>query len=82
VKLYIAFLFQMILWSIFYLAEWYSHKDGVQYKYIMFLVIFYLAFILTKKIVESKKLTLFITSFSLSCFFVMKVLVENIVKFI
>ncbi len=79
-KFYVAFLIQMILWSIFYVAEWISVKDHVEYKWIMFVLFFYLAFVAAKKIVQSRKLTLFVTSFSLSCFFAFKLLFENIME--
>ena len=54
------------------MAEWISDKDHIEYKWIMFVIFFYLAFIAAKKIVQSRKLTLFITSFSLMCFFTCK----------
>ncbi|MFC7784532.1 MULTISPECIES: hypothetical protein [Rossellomorea] len=79
-KSYIAFLVQMILWSVFYIAEWMSDKDHLEYKWIMFVIFFYLAFIAAKKIVQSRKLTLFITSFSLTCFFAFKVVFENVME--
>ena len=79
-KSYIAFLVQMILWSVFSIAEWISEKDHLEYKWIMFVLFFYLAFVAAKKIVQSRKLTLFITSFSLTCFFAFKVVFENIME--
>ncbi|MCA1053353.1 hypothetical protein LCM10_00040 [Rossellomorea aquimaris] len=77
-KFYVAFLIQMILWSIFYIAEWVSYKDHVEYKWIMFVLFFYLAFIAAKKIVQTRRLTVFVTSFSLSFFLACKVLFENL----
>ncbi|CAN7445746.1 hypothetical protein [Rossellomorea sp. LjRoot5] len=79
-KSYIAFLVQMILWSVFSIAEWISEKDHVEYKWIMFVLFFYLAFMVARKIVQSRKHTLFITSFSLTCFFVFKMAIENILE--
>ncbi|PFG06880.1 hypothetical protein [Bacillus sp. es.034] len=79
-KSYIAFLVQMILWSVFSIAEWISEKDHIEYKWIMFVLFFYLAFMAARKIVQSRRLTLFITSFSLTCFFVFKMAFENILE--
>ncbi|MHC8521672.1 hypothetical protein ACPJHQ_10740 [Rossellomorea sp. H39__3] len=76
-KIYIAFLVQLMLWSVFYIAEWFSTKDHVEYKWIMFALFFYLSFLVAGKIVQSRKLTLFITSSSLCCFFAFKVLFEG-----
>jgi hypothetical protein len=80
-KFYVAFIIQMILWSVFYIAEWLSVKDHIEYKWIMFVLFFYLAFVSARKIVQSRKLTLFVTSFSLSCFFAFKILFENLMEF-
>ncbi len=79
-KSYLAFLIQMVLWSVFTIAEWISNKDHLEYKWIMFVVFFYLAFIAAKKIVQSKKLTFLITSFSLMCFFTFKIVFENLME--
>ncbi|XXM73370.1 hypothetical protein ACQ0QQ_05610 [Lysinibacillus sphaericus] len=80
-KFYVAFIIQMILWSVFYIAEWLSVKDHIEYKWIMFVLFFYVAFIAARKIVQSRRLTLFVTSFSLSCFFGFKILFENLMEF-
>ncbi|KSU62364.1 hypothetical protein AS034_09580 [[Bacillus] enclensis] len=80
-KFYVAFTIQMILWSVFYVAEWLSVKDHIEYKWIMFVLFFYLAFIAARKIIQSRRLTLFITSFSLSCFFAFKFLFEYLMEF-
>ncbi len=81
-KIYIAFLVQLMLWSVFYIAEWFSTKDHVEYKWIMFALFFYLSFLVAGKIVQSRKLTLFITSSSLCCFFAFKVLFEGVLQLI
>ncbi|MCR2820867.1 hypothetical protein [Lederbergia panacisoli] len=65
VKKYVALLLQLIIWSGFTLAEWFSGKDHLLSKVILFIVFSYLAVLLARKIVESKKDTFIITITSL-----------------
>ncbi|EDL62896.1 hypothetical protein BSG1_18020 [Bacillus sp. SG-1] len=77
-KNYIAFLLQLIVWSVFTIAQWLSNKDHIEYKWIMFIVFFYLGFIVAKKILQSSRLTLIVTIISLSTFFSLKIFFEQI----
>ncbi|MBS4198807.1 hypothetical protein KHA93_03965 [Bacillus sp. FJAT-49732] len=65
VKKYIALLLQLMIWSGFTLAEWFSGKEHLLSKVILFIVFSYLAILIARKIVESKKDTLIITVVSL-----------------
>ena len=76
-KNYVAFLFQLIVWSCFTFAEWLSNRDHLLYKVIMFLVFLYLAFLLTRMIVKSNRMTIFITIASLSAYFLLQFFLQQ-----
>ncbi|MGM0844437.1 MAG: hypothetical protein ACQEUT_05630 [Bacillota bacterium] len=78
-KKYIAFLLQLIIWSAFTVAQWLSGKDHIEYKWIMFIVFFYLGFLIAKKILQSSKATVVITLVSLITFFSLKILFEQVI---
>ncbi|GER68445.1 hypothetical protein BpJC7_21390 [Weizmannia acidilactici] len=67
-KIYAAFLFQVIIWSGFTLAEWLSERDPFIFKIAMFAVFFYLAFLMAKHIVKSVRTTCMVTALSLSAY--------------
>ncbi|PKR86909.1 hypothetical protein CWO92_02335 [Heyndrickxia camelliae] len=76
-KNYVAFLFQLMVWSGFTFAEWLSNRDHLVYKILMFLVFLYLAFLLTRMIVKSNRITIFITLLSLSAFFLLQFILHQ-----
>jgi hypothetical protein len=78
-KNYIAFLLQLIIWSAFSVAQWLSGKDHIEYKWIMFIVFFYLGFLIAKKILQSSKVTFIITLISLFTFFSLKMFFEQMI---
>lgn len=78
-KNYIAFLLQLIIWSAFSVAQWLSGKDHIEYKWIMFMVFFYLGFLIAKKILQSSKVTFIITLISLFTFFSLKMFFEQMI---
>ncbi|TYR98400.1 hypothetical protein FZC84_14595 [Rossellomorea vietnamensis] len=78
-KNYIAFLLQLIIWSAFSVAQWLSGKDHIEYKWIMFIVFFYLGYLIAKKIVNSSKVTFIVTLISLFTFFSLKIFFEQII---
>ncbi|OAK72981.1 hypothetical protein ABB05_07045 [Lederbergia galactosidilytica] len=67
-KNYVAALIQIIIWSSFHLAQWLSGKDRFFPKVLLFLVFFYLAYLVAKKIIGSKRLTLLTTLISLTTY--------------
>ncbi|MED3655343.1 MULTISPECIES: hypothetical protein [Heyndrickxia] len=78
-KKYVAFLFQLMIWSCFTLAVWLSHRDHLLYKIIVFIVFFYLSFLLTKMIVKSNRSTIIITFSSLSIYLLLQVILKQVV---
>ncbi|TYR77681.1 hypothetical protein FZC79_02365 [Rossellomorea vietnamensis] len=78
-KNYIAFLLQLIIWSAFSIAQWLSAKDHIEYKWIMFIVFFYLGFLIAKKILQSFRVTFIITLISLFTFFSLKMFFEQMI---
>ncbi|RLQ95907.1 hypothetical protein [Falsibacillus albus] len=76
-KSYIAFLVQLMVWSSFTLVEWLSKHDHKEYKILMFAVFFYLAFIIARAIVKSRKRTLIITLVSLSIYASFHIILQN-----
>jgi exosortase/archaeosortase len=77
-KKYVAFIFQLMIWSGFKLAEWLSHRDHTVYKVLMFSAFFYLAFLLTRSIVKSNRQTLFITIASLATYGLIQLFLQQI----
>lgn len=67
-KNYIVFLFQLMVWSIYTLAEWLSVYDRLVFKWIMFLLFSYLAIYIGKAILKSTKQTFVVTTLSLVCY--------------
>ncbi|WP_062105257.1 hypothetical protein [Bacillus niameyensis] len=65
VKTYVATIIQLMFWSGFHLAQWLSGKDHVVSRILIFAAFFYLAFIITKKIVESNRRTFIVTLLSI-----------------
>ncbi|MCP3741789.1 hypothetical protein [Rossellomorea sp. BNER] len=80
-KNYITFLIQWIIWSFFSLAVWLSHKDQLEYKWIMFMIFCYFAIMVGFKIIKSKRVTFLITSLSLATFFSLKFLFEQFIPY-
>jgi hypothetical protein len=76
-KKYVAFLFQLIIWSGFTFAEWLSNRDHLLYKVLMFIVFLYLAFLLTRIIVKSNRVTIYITIVSLSIYFLLQFFLQQ-----
>ncbi|WP_341462810.1 hypothetical protein, partial [Heyndrickxia oleronia] len=74
----IAFLFQVMIWSGFTLAVWLSDRDHLIYRIIVFIVFFYLAFLLARIIVKSNRVTFFITLSSLSIYFLLQFIFQEI----
>lgn len=68
--MYVTLLIQLMIWSGFILIEWLSGNDRLLFKVLMFVVFFYLAFLIGKKIVCSTKLAIAITFFSLCIHFI------------
>ncbi|GIN83860.1 hypothetical protein J6TS2_02460 [Heyndrickxia sporothermodurans] len=77
-KKYVAFLFQLIIWSGFTLAVWLSNRDHLIYRIIVFIVFFYLAFLLARLIVKSNRATILITISSLSIYFLLQIIFQQI----
>lgn len=67
-KTYTALLLQLIIWSGYTFIEWLSKYDQLLYKVLMFFVFFYIAVIIGNIIMKSVKMTLFITSLSLTLY--------------
>lgn len=67
-KIYVVFLLQFMIWSGFTLVEWLSKHDQLLYKVIMFFIFYYLAFLLGRKMTESRVKALFITFTSLAIY--------------
>lgn len=64
-KNYVAALIQIMIWGGFHLAQWLSGKDRFLPKVLLFLVFFYLAYLVAKKIIGSNRVTLLTTLMSL-----------------
>ncbi|MBE6183652.1 hypothetical protein [Heyndrickxia ginsengihumi] len=79
-KYYVAFLFQLMVWSVFTLASWLSKGDRMVFKVITFIVFFYLAFLLAKSIIKSFRRTMIITVSSLSAYGVLQIVLDEMVK--
>ncbi|MEK3800110.1 hypothetical protein MHI18_18095 [Peribacillus sp. FSL H8-0477] len=71
-KNYIVFLFQLMVWSGYTVAEWLSTHDKLLFKVLMFLVFTYLAVFIGKIILKSNKRTLLITCISLGSYMVLQ----------
>jgi hypothetical protein len=67
-KVYVVVLIQLILWSGYTLLEWLSQHDQLIFNVLMFFVFFYLAIQIGNTIMKSAKMTIFITTFSLSLY--------------
>lgn len=65
---YVAILIQLMLWSGFYLAIWLAGNDFLLSKLLIFVVFLYLAYITAKKILNSNRISIFVTMASLSIF--------------
>ncbi|AZV42107.1 hypothetical protein BAOM_1497 [Peribacillus asahii] len=79
VKKYCVFLFQLIIWSSYTLAEWLSMNDRFFYKSLMFLLFSYFAIYIGKLILQSTKQTLLVTVMSLFCYAVLQICLEVII---
>ncbi len=77
-KNYLVFLFQLMVWSIYTLAEWLSVYDRLIFKCMMFLLFSYLAIYIGKVILKSTKQTLLVTSISLTCYAALQLLLMTI----
>lgn len=67
-KVYVVVLLQLIIWSGYTLLEWLSQHDQLIYNVLMFFVFFYLAIQIGNMIMKSAKMTIFITTLSLSLY--------------
>jgi hypothetical protein len=67
-KVYVVVLLQLIIWSGYTLLEWLSQHDQLIYNVLMFFVFFYLAIQIGNTIMKSVKMTIFITTLSLSLY--------------
>lgn len=67
-KVYVVILLQLIIWSGYTLLEWLSQHDQLMYNVLMFFVFFYLAIQIGNTIMKSVKMTIFITTLSLSLY--------------
>jgi hypothetical protein len=67
-KVYVVVLIQLILWSGYTLLEWLSQHDQLIFNVLMFFVFFYLAIQIGNTIMKSAKMTIFITTLSLSLY--------------
>lgn len=74
-KQYIAILIQLMIWSIFSIAEWFSANDHLVSKIILFIIFFFFAYIITKKLVKSVRLTILVTMLSLFSYSVIKIFI-------
>ncbi|MED1204232.1 hypothetical protein [Heyndrickxia acidicola] len=77
-KKYVAFIFQLMIWSGFKLAEWLSHRDHTVYKVLMFAAFFYLAFLLARSILKSNRQTLVITGASLATYGLLQLFLQQV----
>jgi hypothetical protein len=70
-KMYVAFLLQMMIWSSFSLVEWLSGRDRPLFRGLLFCIFLYLAFLLARKVgLRTRKAivaTLFTAVFYFSC---------------
>ncbi len=73
---YIVFLLQMMLWSGYTVAEWISRRDHIEYKWLMFIIVLYLALVIGKRFIHSKQEITIITIVSLSSFYICRYLFE------
>ncbi|KAB2337351.1 hypothetical protein F7731_06995 [Cytobacillus depressus] len=67
-KVYIAMLLQLMIWSGYTFIEWLSKYDQLLFKVLMFFVFFYLAIIIGNYIMKSIRKTCFVTALSLSLY--------------
>lgn len=67
-KVYVAILLQLMIWSGYTLLEWLSQHDQLIYNVLMFFIFFYLAIQIGNWIMKSTRKTIFITTFSLSIY--------------
>jgi hypothetical protein len=67
-KVYVVVLLQLIIWSGYTLLEWLSQHDQLIFNVLMFFVFFYLAIQIGNTIMKSAKMTIFITTLSLSLY--------------
>lgn len=76
-KTYVTFIIQSFIWSGYVLVVWISAKDRVEFKLMLFVIFFYLAYILAKKMNQSNRRAVLITltsmSFHLFIYFQLKV---------
>ncbi|RFU63429.1 hypothetical protein [Peribacillus glennii] len=73
-KSYIVFLFQIIVWSGYTLAEWLSSHDRLMFKVIMFMVFCYFAAYIGKTILKSNRGTILVTCTSLLSYALLQLL--------
>ncbi|MEK3887118.1 hypothetical protein [Bacillus sp. FSL K6-3431] len=78
IKKYIAMILQMFIWSGFTLVDWLSRKDHSISKVILFIVFFYLAFLLAKALLKTRKRTIWITILSLTVYQMMNMILHII----
>ncbi|MBA4537910.1 hypothetical protein H1Z61_12405 [Bacillus aquiflavi] len=77
-KEYLTIVLQFIIWSAYTLIEWLSAYDRIEYKIIMFVIFFYLAFVIGKSIVKSTKKTMILTALSLGGHFVLFIMLNSL----
>ena len=77
-KNYLVFLFQLMVWSSYTLAEWLSVYDRLVFKCMMFFLFSYLAIYIGKIILKSTKQTLVVTTVSLICYAALQLLLMTI----
>ncbi|GIN74439.1 hypothetical protein J14TS2_49140 [Bacillus sp. J14TS2] len=75
-KNYVAALIQIMIWSGFHVAQWLSGKDRFLAKVLLFLVFFYLAYLVARKIIGSKGATILTTIMSLCTYISLQFLLQ------
>ncbi|WP_409305268.1 hypothetical protein [Peribacillus sp. SCS-155] len=78
-KSYIVFLFQLMVWSGYTVAEWLSRHDRLIFKILMFCIFTYLAVYIGKAVLKSVRRTFFITVVSLTSYGVIQLILQSLI---
>ncbi|WP_191992163.1 hypothetical protein [Peribacillus tepidiphilus] len=76
-KNYVVFLFQLMVWSGYTLAEWLSQHDRLLFKVIMFIVFLNVAVFIGKKVLNSNLKTFLVTLISLTTYSVIQLVLTT-----
>lgn len=67
---YMTFIIQSFIWSGYALIVWISAKDRLEYKALLFLIFFYFAYTLAKRINRSHKRAMIVTFISMGVYLI------------